>query len=81
MKITLTQTASWNPKLTNPYRTRYTTAGGRYFDVVAENLNGVWYIHEIDADGQWLGPDSFGAIAFTLAEARTLIARELGEPE
>lgn len=81
MKITLTQTASWNPKLTNPYRTRYTTAAGRYFEVRADSLDSVWFIHEIAEDGEWLGSDSFGAIAFTLAEARTLIAQELGEPE
>lgn len=77
--VKLSQIASWNPALTNPYRTRWATAGGRYFEVEAKELRGVWYIHEVDTDGQWLGPDAFGAIAFTLAEARTLIDNETTE--
>lgn len=71
--IVLSQTASWNPKLMNPYRTRWATAAGRYFEVRAEYLGGVWFINEVTADGEWI-PEGFGAVAFTLAEAREKIA-------
>jgi hypothetical protein len=71
--VVLSQTASWNPALTNGYRDRYATVGGRYFKVSAEFLYTPWFISEITADGEWI-PDGFSGIAFTLAEARTQIS-------
>lgn len=75
-QITLSQTASWNSTLTNPYRTRWATAAGRYFEVRADSLDGLWFVNEVTADGEWI-PEGFGAVAFTLAEARSLIAAAL----
>lgn len=49
--IKLSQTATWNSSLTNPYRTRYATAGGRYFKVSAQHLNDMWAVEEINEDG------------------------------
>lgn len=80
-RIVLTQTASWNPKLTNPYRTRYTTAGGRYFEAVADGLYTPWFIHEILEDGTWAGADAFNGVAFRLADVRTMIAAAVEEQQ
>ena len=71
--IRLTQTAPWNPALKNYYRTRYAEAGGRYFRVAAEDLNGLWFVEEINQDGQVIG-DAGGGIAMNLDEARSIIA-------
>lgn len=70
--ITLSQTAPWNPELTNPYRTRWAAAGGRYFKVSAETMTGTWDVDEVSAAGEWL--DYWGC-ALTLAEAREAIER------
>lgn len=78
MKITLTQTAKWNSRLTNPYRTRYAEAGGRYFRVSAQTLNSLWDIEEINADGTDQ-LDGYFDYAFTLAEARNRIAEAVAE--
>jgi len=79
MPIKLTQVASWNAKLTNPYRTRYATAAGRFFMVRADGLDTPWFVDEITADGTYIGPcdpdDNGGSIVFRLADARTLIEK------
>ncbi|WNN96008.1 hypothetical protein SEA_HIRKO_58 [Arthrobacter phage Hirko] len=73
--VKLTQVASWNPSLTNPYRTRYATAGGRYFEIRADGLYTPWFVDEITADGEYIGPaDPAGSsIVFRLSDARALI--------
>jgi hypothetical protein len=76
--IVLSQIASWNPKLTNPYRTRWATAGGRYFEVRADFLYTPWFVSEVTAEGEWM-PEGFSSIAFTLAEARAQIAEATKE--
>lgn len=75
-KVVLSQTASWNPRLTNPYRTRWATCGGRFFEVKADRMDGIWCINEVTSEGEWI-PEGFGAIAFTLAEARNLITEAI----
>lgn len=72
MKIVFSQTAPWNPRLTNPYRTRYATAAGRYFKVEADGLYTPWFISEITADGEWIVTGASG-LAFNLNEARKAI--------
>jgi len=74
--VRLSQTAPWNARLRNPYRTRYAQHGGRYFEVRADSLNDVWSVWEIDHDGVILNrdPASFVALTFTLAQARQAIA-------
>lgn len=52
--IRLSQTASWNPELRNPYRTRYAEVAGRYFRIEATSLDAMWWVEEIDADGETL---------------------------
>lgn len=95
--IRLSQTAPWNARLGNPYRTRWTQAGDRYFRVSAEHLTDLWTIEEVDTEGHPLtirrpGPgedatDStnwefgFSAWALTLAAARNIIAAECGTEE
>jgi hypothetical protein len=78
--IKLSQTAPWNPRLINGYKDRYTEAGGRYFKVHAEYIGGIWYIEEIDKDGESLW-QNYSDLAFTLAEARQKIAAEAGTAE
>lgn len=73
--VKLTQTASWNPRLTNPYRTRYATAGGRYFKVWAETLASLYLVEEITADGEFIDYVGEGGncVVFRLSDARKLI--------
>ena len=88
--VTLTQVASWNTSLTNPYRTLYAASGGRFFKVSAGSpLPPVWYVEELNEDGTTVArplienPDyrnvddwdfGFSSWVFTLVEARTEIA-------
>lgn len=72
--VRLSQTAPWNPALTNPYRTRYAEAGGRYFKVHSDRLDGVWIVDEITAAGDFVDAAGFPGIAFRLSEAREIIA-------
>lgn len=76
MKIILSQTAPWNPRLRNGYRDRYTEAGGRYFKIHAEYLGGVWFIEEIDKDGESLW-QNYSDLALRLSEARQKIEAEV----
>ena len=79
--ITLHQTAPWNDRLTNPYRTRYATVDGRYFKVEADSLDAPWFVWEIDADDTAQAAQCVG-IAFSLAQARAAIqARAAGGDE
>jgi hypothetical protein len=71
-KLPLSQTASWNPRLTNPYRTRWATRGGRFFQIESKRMRDLWMVSEVTVDGEWI-PNGFGAVAFTLAEARQQI--------
>lgn len=71
--IRLSQVAPWNSAIKNPYRTRYTQAGGRYFQVRAEDLNSVWWVEEVHHDGRLMGYVGDG-IALNLDQARTMIA-------
>ncbi len=66
----LSQTAPWNRQLTNPYRTRYTEHGGRYFRIAARWLDGPWFVWEIRADGTDIG---LVAAASNLPQARQAI--------
>jgi len=81
--IRLSQVAPWNATLGNGYRTRWTLVAGRRFKVYAETLNGVWFVEEVDEDGECLhagnGHDAADwtgslGIAFNLTQARELIA-------
>lgn len=76
--VVLSQTASWNPQLTNPYRTRWATYCGRYFQVESKRMRDLWFVSEVTAEGEWI-PNGFGAVAFTLAQARDLIAEAADE--
>lgn len=84
-KVTLHQTAPWNRRLTNPYRTRYAQAGGRYFMAEADSLNSPWTVWEIEADGGPLNGDPGAGIvhiAFNLGEVRAAIrCRAAGQTE
>lgn len=73
--IRLSQTAPWNRRLTNPYRTRYAEYSGRYFQIEADRLDAPWFVWEIDRDGNLLGgPDAaFVVIAMNLPQARRAI--------
>lgn len=80
--ITLHQTAPWNHRLTNPYRTRYARVGNRYFKVEADLLNAPWFVYEIDEndDIHVLMADydaHFVALVMTLNQARLAIALRL----
>lgn len=91
--VVLRQTASWNASLTNGYRTRWTEAGGRFFRISAAHLDALWDVEEVTEDGRpiavladgvkpWEATPAdydfgFTAYAFTLAEARELIAAEV----
>lgn len=93
-KVTLSQTAPWDSRLGNPYRTRWALVDGRRFKVSADHLNDMWAVEEVDEEGVALilrrparGEDltdpanyefGFSALAFTLAEARRLILEEVG---
>ena len=72
-KIVLTQTASWNPSLTNPYRVRYATAEGRYFMVRSDNLHAPWLVDEITEAGEYIKPVGDVGVAFRLSDARKMI--------
>lgn len=77
--VTLHQTAPWNDRLTNPYRTRYAQVDGRYFKVEADRLDAPWFVFEIDpADDivvQMADQDRYVivAIVFRLDHARLAI--------
>ena len=73
--VKLSQTASWNRSLTNPYRTRYATAAGRYFKIHSDRLDGVWIVDEINKDGEYIAHAENPGIAFRLSEARAMIER------
>lgn len=83
MTITLHQTAPWNRRLRNPYRTRYAQVGDRYFKVEADRLNTPWFVHEIDSadDIQVQVADDarypLVAIVFSLDHARLAIQMRL----
>jgi hypothetical protein len=81
--IRLSQVAPWNSGLRNPYRTRWAQVGDRMFKVYADCLDGVWFVEEVDHDGEQLHhgrglapEDWYGSLgfAFTLTEARKMIA-------
>ena len=88
--VILTQVASWNTSLTNPYRTLYAESGGRFFKVSAGSpIPPAWYVEELNEDGTTVArplidnPDyrnvddwdfGFSSWVFTLAEARAEIA-------
>jgi hypothetical protein len=74
-RVVLSQTASWNPALTNPYRTRWATVGKRYFKIESHRMRDLWLVNEVTADGEWV-PGGFGAVAFTLTQAREQITKE-----
>lgn len=92
-RVVLSQTAPWNSRLGNPYRTRWALVEGRRFKVSADHLNDMWTVEEVDEAGKGLtlrsparGEDAadpanwefgFRALAFTLAEARRLIVEEV----
>jgi hypothetical protein len=69
--IRLSQTAPWNSKLRNTYRTRYAQHAGRYFRIYAEYLNSGWYVEEIDTDGERI--DLISVYERNLVAARTAI--------
>ena len=73
MTVRLSQTAPWNPRLGNPYRTRWAQVGDRYFKVSADGLNTVWDIEEVDAEGKLLvlaRPSAQDALTMTAAQLR-----------
>lgn len=73
--IRLSQTAPWNPELTNPYRTRYAEHGGRYFRAESHYLGGHWFVWEIDRDGEIPGDpkDAIVAMALNLPQVRLAV--------
>lgn len=71
--IRFSQTAPWNSRLTNPYRTRYTEVGGRYFRVEADRLEAPWFVWEIDADGDLVEGRPSVALCWNLTIARQAI--------
>ena len=82
-RIVLSQVAPWNPALRNPYRTRWTTAGGRFFKVEADGLYTLWSVSEVDEAGELIPVrDGFRVVAvaglhtyaLNLADARAKIA-------
>jgi hypothetical protein len=50
--IRLSKVAPWNRDLRNSYRDRFTIVGGRRFRVFAESLDGLWFIEEVEEDGE-----------------------------
>lgn len=54
-RVVLSQTAPWNKRLGNPYRTRWAQVGDRMFKVDARTLNDLWTVTEVDHDGNDLG--------------------------
>lgn len=75
--IHLSQTAPWNSRLTNPYRTRFTEHGGRYFRAESYNLSGFWFVWEIDRDGETLGDPKTAIVAMALNLPQVRLAVEL----
>jgi len=73
--IRLSQTAPWNRQLTNPYRTRFTEHGGRYFKAESHHLTDYWFVWEIDRDGEPLGDpkDAIVAMALNLSQVRLAV--------
>jgi len=77
-RITLCRTAPWNPALRNSYRDRFAEHAGRFWKVSADSLDSMWWVEEIDRDGQpfmagseYVSPCGW---ALRLSEARDLIA-------
>ncbi len=70
--IRLSQTAPWNPELTNPYRTRYAEHGGRYFKATSYSLSEYWFVWEVDHDGEIPGDpkDAIVGMARNLPQVR-----------
>jgi hypothetical protein len=72
--IRLSQTAPWNPRLTNPYRTRYAELAGRYFRVEADNLAAPWFVWETTVDDRIEDPNqALVAMVWNLRAARLAI--------
>jgi hypothetical protein len=83
--VVLSQIAPWNPRLGNPYRTRWAQVGDRRFKVSSDSLDGLWMVDEVDEDGEPLGyldrtgsdwkwvSGGLSTFAFTLREARSKI--------
>lgn len=88
--IRLSQVAPWNPRLGNPYRTRWCEVDGRKFKIYAASLDALWEIDEVDADGDVIGDvvvvdgtpklvnHGLITIALTLAEAKVKIGEACG---
>lgn len=80
--VTLSQRAPWNARLGNPYRTRWAQVGDRRFRVAADSLDAIWFVDEVDEDGEPIGavvdgkwvPGGLSTFAFRLSEARDKIA-------
>lgn len=83
MSIVLSQTAPWNKRLGNPYRTRWAQVGDRRYKVSAQFLYGMWSVDEVDEHGEWLGTKAaVVAQCFNLDEARAAIeAHAAGKTE